>query len=237
MAETVGIEEGEKTDMYLEKDFLALSGIQHFSFCERQWALIHIEQQWNENLLTVLGDLVHKRAHDEAIRERRGDTLVVRGLGVHSFKLGLTGKCDVVEFREDENGFPLQGEEGMWRAIPVEYKRGKSKQYDADRLQLCAQAICLEEMFCCEIKTGYLYYNETHSRERVELDSSLRATVQEISAKMHELFSRRWTPAAMKKQACRSCSLEALCVPQTVKKESVGAYFDRKLGGMYEETS
>lgn len=223
--------------MYLEEDFLALSGIQHFSFCERQWALIHIEQQWNENLLTVLGDLVHKRAHDEAVRERRGDTLIVRGLDVRSFKLGLVGKCDVVEFREDEDGFPLQGEEGAWRVIPVEYKRGKKKQYDADRMQLCAQAICLEEMFCCEIEAGFLYYNETRSRERVEFDSDLRSAVQDASTKMHELFSRRCTPAAAKKRACRSCSLESLCVPQMASKESVAAYFDRRLGDLHEKAS
>lgn len=223
--------------MYSEEDFLALSGIQHFAFCERQWALIHVEQQWNENLLTVLGDLVHARAHDEAIREKRGDALVVRGLDVRSFKLGLAGKCDVVEFREDKDGFPIQGEEGMWRVVPVEYKRGKKKQHDADRLQLCAQSICLEEMFCCEIKAGYLYYNETRSRERVELDSSLRAAVQDMSLKMHKLFSQRCTPTATKKPACRSCSLESLCIPQMTNKESVEAYFDRRLGDLYEETS
>lgn len=231
------LKEAKRKAMYSEEEFLALSGIQHFAFCERQWALIHIEQQWNENLLTVLGDLVHKRAHDEAVRERRGDTLIVRGLDIRSFRLGLTGKCDVVEFREDESGFPLHGEKGTWRVVPVEYKRGKKKQHDADRLQLCAQAISLEEMFCCDIKAGYLYYNETHSRERVDLDLSLREAVQEASAKMHELFLRRCTPAAAKKQVCRSCSLESLCVPQVVNKESVRVYFGRRLGDLHEEAS
>lgn len=140
--------------MYLEEDFLALSGIQHFSFCERQWALIHIEQQWNENLLTVLGDLVHKRAHDEAIRERRGDTLIVRGLDVRSFKLGLVGKCDVVEFREDEDGFPLQGEEGAWRVIPVEYKRGKKSNTMQIECSFVLRQFALRRCFAVRLRLG-----------------------------------------------------------------------------------
>ena len=112
--------------MYDEDEFLALSGIQHFAFCRRQWALIHIEQAWADNVLTAQGELMHKRAHDEELRERRGDTLVVRGLSVHSRALGLSGKCDVVEFRKNSHGHTLTGEDGLWRAVPVEYKRGSS---------------------------------------------------------------------------------------------------------------
>ena len=128
---------------YHEEDFLQLSGLQHFAFCWRQWALIHIEQQWRENLRTVEGDLFHRRAHDEQARERRGDTLILRGLSVASPTLGLSGQCDVVEFHADPGGVPLRGEEGLWIPFPIEYKRGAPKTHRADELQLCAQAMCL----------------------------------------------------------------------------------------------
>ena len=154
--------------MYDEDEFLALSGIQHFAFCRRQWALIHLEQAWADNVLTAEGDLMHRRAHDDELRERRGDILVVRGLAVHSRALGLAGTCDVVEFHKDESGHPLAGEDGLWRPVPVEYKRGHSKAGDADRLQLAAQALCLEEMLGCDVLAGFLFYGETKVRERVE---------------------------------------------------------------------
>ena len=129
-----------------EEDLLQLSGLQHFAFCRRQWALIHVEHQWQENLRTVEGALFHQRAHDEAQRERRGDTLILRGLPVISHRLGITGQCDVVEFHGAPDGVPLRGEDGLWLPYPIEYKRGAPKAHDADRLQLCAQAMCLEEM-------------------------------------------------------------------------------------------
>ena len=137
--------------IHREEDFLQLSGLQHFAFCRRQWALIHIEQQWGENLRTVEGDLLHRRAHDEQARERRGDILILRGLSVASAALGISGKCDVVEFRADSGGISLRGEEGLWVPFPVEYKRGSPKPHRADELQLCAQAMCLEEMLCCTV--------------------------------------------------------------------------------------
>ena len=142
---------------YREEDFLQLSGIQHFAFCRRQWALIHLEQQWQENLRTVEGGLLHSRAHDASLRERRGDTLILRGLAVFSPSLGLSGQCDVVEFHAVPDGVPIQGEDGLWQPYPVEYKRGKPKEHQADELQLCAQAMCLEEMLCCSIPEGSLY--------------------------------------------------------------------------------
>ena len=143
---------------FSSEDLLPLSGLQHFAFCRRQWALIHLEQQWQENLRTVEGGLLHRRAHDEAARERRSDTLILRGLQVVSHQLGLSGQCDVVEFHATPKGVPLQGEEGLWQPYPVEYKRGKPKSHQADELQLCAQAMCLEEMLCCSIPEGALFY-------------------------------------------------------------------------------
>ena len=127
--------------IYDQEDYLQLSGLQHFAFCRRQWALIHIEQQWQDNLRTVEGDLLHRRAHDEDFRERRGNTLILRGLSVASPTLGISGKCDVVEFYRDPAGIPLHQEEGLWRPFPVEYKRGMPKDHNSDELQLCAQAI------------------------------------------------------------------------------------------------
>mgnify|MGYP000434037405 CR=1 FL=1 len=121
--------------MCAEDEYLALSGIQHYAFCPRQWALIHLEQQWSENVLTMQGSLMHERAHDEFSREKRGNMLVVRGLGVHSRNLGLSGKCDVVEFRRSSEGVPLAGEEGLWLPIPVEYKHGKAKRHEAATLR------------------------------------------------------------------------------------------------------
>lgn len=215
--------------MYADDEFLALSGIQHFAFCRRQWALIHIEQAWAENVLTVEGDLLHRRAHDDELRERRGNTLVVRGLAVHSRVLGLSGVCDVVEFHADNNGVPLAGETGLWIPLPIEYKRGRSKAVDADRLQLCAQAMCLEEMLGCDVSVGCLYYGETKSRERVDLDEGMRATALSMLEEMHRLYARRHTPTVKPFSACRSCSLLEVCIPRAMGCGSVVDYVSRNL--------
>ncbi|PNV67366.1 CRISPR-associated protein Cas4 [Enteroscipio rubneri] len=215
--------------MYDEDEFLALSGIQHFAFCRRQWALIHIEQAWDDNVLTAEGEFMHRRAHDEELRERRGDTIVVRGLAVHSRTLGLSGKCDVVEFRKDSGGHPLAGEDGLWRAVPVEYKRGRSKVSDADRLQLCAQALCLEEMLGADVPEGCLFYDETRSRERVPIDGALRAAVVSMAEEMHDLYRRRRTPKVKPFAACRSCSLCDICLPHAINRATVGEFVAKRL--------
>ena len=152
---------------YREDEWLQLSGLQHFAFCRRQWALIHVEQLWAENLRTVEGDLLHRKAHDSADRESRGDLYILRGVSIQSCELGVSGQCDVIEFHRSEDGIPLQDKEGLWQPYPVEYKRGQPKENDADRLQLCGQAMCLEEMLSCEIKRGALFYGETRRRELV----------------------------------------------------------------------
>lgn len=214
---------------YPEEEFLQLSGIQHFAFCRRQWALIHIEQVWEENILTMQGNIMHERAHDEEIREHRGDLIVVRGLRIHSRKLGLSGICDVVEFRRNEKGHPLSGEDGLWIPVPVEYKRGRSKVKDEDRLQLCAQAVCLEEMFNVDLSIGYLFYGETKSREKVELNSALREEVSSLAREMHQLFERKHTPRVKTFAGCRSCSLKEICIPRLPKQDSVKNYINRAL--------
>lgn len=151
-----------------DSDFLQLSGLQHFVFCRRQWALIHIENQWAENLRTVEGNILHQRAHDETVREVRGDCITVRGVDIHSPTMEVSGKCDVLEFRRSKTGVPLDGQTGLWQPYPVEYKRGEPKRMDADRLQLCCQAMCLEEMLCCDIPEGALFYGQTRRREQLE---------------------------------------------------------------------
>ena len=142
---------------YPEEQWLMLSGLQHFAFCRRQWALIHLEQAWQENLQTAEGMLMHRRAHDTGQAEMRGGRLTLRGLSVHSARLGVSGACDVVEFTSSPAGVPLAGRPGLWQAYPVEYKRGSAKLTDADRLQLCCQAMCLEEMLCCQVPAGALF--------------------------------------------------------------------------------
>ena len=211
------------------EDLLPLSGLQHFAFCRRQWALIHLEQQWQENLRTVEGGLLHRRAHDGAARERRSDTLILRGLQVVSHQLGLSGQCDVVEFHATPKGVPLQGEEGLWQPYPVEYKRGKPKSHQADELQLCAQAMCLEEMLCCSIPEGALFYGEPRRRTVVFFTPELRETVRRDSDEMHQLYHRGHTPKAKPSKSCSACSLKELCLPQLVRRESVQTYLRRAM--------
>jgi len=203
--------------MYSEEDYLMLSGIQHFAFCRRQWAIIHIEQQWAENYRTTAGELMHKKAHEEGSFEKRGDLLIVRGLRISSKELGVSGQCDVVEFHQDKNGVDLFGYDGKWKLVPIEYKRGMPKENNADELQLCAQAICLEEMFQTGIAEGYLYYGENRRRTHVEFTDGLRTEVWKMTKEMHDLFRRGYTPNVKPGKQCKACSLEDLCVPKLQK--------------------
>ncbi|MCI6908134.1 MAG: CRISPR-associated protein Cas4 [Clostridiaceae bacterium] len=210
--------------IYPEEEYLQLSGLQHFAFCRRQWALIHIENLWAENFRTVDGALMHEKAHDCGSGESRGDLLIRRGVSIHSASLGISGQCDVLEFRRDSAGIPLPGHEGLWQPYPVEYKRGAPKDHDADALQLCAQAMCLEEMLCCAIPEGALFYGETRRRERVSVTEELRGRVKEQLVQMHELFRRGHTPKARPTRACGSCSIKELCLPRLSRQRSVSAY-------------
>ena len=215
--------------VYCDEDLLQLAGLQHFAFCKRQWALIHIENQWAENLRTVEGGLLHRRAHDEAARERRGDTLTLRGLPVVSYTLGLSGQCDVVEFHLSPEGVPLRGEAGLWLPFPVEYKRGRPKEHRADELQLCAQAMCLEEMLCCEIPRGALFYGEPRRRAAVDFSPELRQMVRDFSAEMRQYARRGHTPKARPSKSCSACSLKELCLPQLTRRGSVSAYLNQAM--------
>lgn len=213
--------------MYGEEDYLMLSGIQHFAFCRRQWAMIHIEQQWAENYRTTAGELMHKKAHDDASFEKRGDLLIIRGMRISSRNLGLSGQCDVVEFHQDENGVSLFGYDGKWKPIPVEYKRGTPKENNADELQLCAQAMCLEEMLQVYVQDGYLYYGENRRRSHVDFTDSLREEVRNAAKEMHELFQRGYTPNVKPTKKCKACSLENLCLPKLQKTVKVRDYIEK----------
>ncbi len=213
-----------------EPILLPLSGIQHFAFCRRQWALIHIENLWAENVRTVEGNILHERAHDEGISELRGDVLILRGLRVTDEKLGFNGICDVVEFHRDSKGVTLYGREGRWLPYPVEYKRGEPKEDDCDQLQLCAQAMCLESMFCCDIPEGSLYYGMTRRRQKVAFTHALRDRVESMAAEMREYYFRRRTPSAKRSKACNACSLKDLCLPKLTERESVRAYIHAHAG-------
>lgn len=209
---------------FKEEDWLQLSGLQHFAFCRRQWALIHIEDQWAENYRTVDGQLMHEHVHDQQFRESRGDHLIVRGLAIHSAELGVSGQCDAVEFHKVSDGIPLQNREGLWLPYPVEYKRGKPKAHNADELQLCAQAMCLEEMLCCAVPEGALYYGEPRRRTVVRFTAELRGQVQGSLSEMHELYKKRYTPKVKPSKACNACSLKDLCLPKLMSRKKVSDY-------------
>lgn len=210
--------------IYAEEDFLQLSGLQHFAFCRRQWALIHIENQWAENERTVDGVLMHEKAHDREFEESRGDRLIKRGVSVYCAELGISGQCDVLEYYQSDTGIPLNEKEGLWQPYPVEYKRGSPKENSADALQLCAQAMCLETMLCCDIPEGALYYGEIRRREYVRLDQELRDQVREMLIQMHSLYKRGYTPKVKPTKSCNACSLRELCLPKLLKSRSVSAY-------------
>ena len=198
---------------YTPDELLPLSGIQHFLFCRRQWALIHVERQWQENALTAEGRIIHTRVDDPFFTETRKGVITARSVPIASYRLGLSGVCDVVEFTASPDGVRLPGRDGLYLAAPVEYKRGKEKQNHSDEAQLCAQAMCLEEMLSVSIPYGYLYYGETRHRVGIELTAELRMLVKEMSDEMHNYFSRGYTPKVKPFKGCRSCSLADVCLP------------------------
>ena len=214
---------------YSEENFLSLSGIQHFAFCRRQWALIHIEQQWQENLRTIEGQIVHEKAHDGYSSEKRKDVIISRGMPVFSKELGINGMCDIVEFHKSPDGVKIFGREGLYRPSPVEYKRGKPKDGDCDALQLCAQAMCLEEMLLCEIQKAFMFYAEINRRQEIQLLSALRERVKSITTDMHMLYDRRYTPKVKPFKSCKACSLSNICIPKLNKNLSVSKYLNSNL--------
>lgn len=215
---------------YSEDELLPLSGIQHFAFCERQWGLIHVENQWVENVRTVEGKHLHQRVDDPFFSETRGDVRTVRSVPLVSRKLGLFGVADVIEIQK------TPGEGSGVRYSIIEYKRGKPKPDERDEVQLCAQALCLEEMLNITLDCGYMYYGETKHRHRVLFDGSLRDRVKELAIRMHELYARGETPPALKGKHCKYCSLIDICVPKIgTGKNKAKLYMDKVLNEMKNE--
>jgi len=193
-------------NVYSENDMLMLSALQHILFCERQCALIHIEQQWEENIFTVEGNIMHEKVH-ESSNELRGNLKIVRSVPLRSLMLGISGIADVVEYHKDNDT-------GNWIAYPVEYKRGKPKEHRADEVQLCAQAICLEEMQEIKILRGALFYGKTRRKMEVVFDEELRNLTINTAEKLHLLIKNGKTPPAKYERKCKACSLFNLCMPQ-----------------------
>lgn len=285
--------------MFSDDDLLPISALQHLVFCERQWALIHLEGQWAENRLTVQGRHLHEKTH-AAGHQTRGDLRIARGLRLASYRLGLTGQADVVEFyRLTEPGPPaasgdarqggadgedpfaclkdfvsdqpaaplpqpdpaaggivpapasawqgqsaaesevsLSGIPGLWRPFPVEYKRGKPKPDDCDKVQLCAQALCLEEMLGVSVPAGALFYGQPRRRQDVRFDEPLRRRVEDLAARLHELSQAAATPPARYEKKCRNCSLIDVCLPQaTTGRHSARGYLADMLSRLDEEAA
>ena len=207
-----------------DADFLMLSGLSHFRFCKRRWALVHIEQQWSENALTLEGHFMHETVHDEELTQKRGSALLSRGMPVRSEKMRITGKCDMVELTQSDAGVLIHGREGRWSVYPVEYKRGRPSPTGAEEWQLCAQAMCLEEMLVTEIPEGAIYYGQLRQRRTVSLTEVLRAEVTDAITEMHRLFVRGHTPRVKPKKACGNCSLREICMPGLMNTSSAAAY-------------
>lgn len=222
---------------YQDDEMLMLSGIQHYMFCPRQWALIHIEQQWEENSLTIEGKFLHKNVDNPSYRQKNGDSVSLRSVPISSKTLGLYGLTDVVELHPSdspENAIRHPLYDGFWKVYPVEYKRGSSKPDERDKVQLAAQTICLEEMLGVKIEEGALYYGETRRRELVLIDDELRSLTYSCAKKMHEIYNSSEMPAPVKFPHCKKCSLVDVCMPDVGHFMSASSYLKRNL---YEETA
>lgn len=203
--------------MYSEDDLLMLSGIQHYAFCRRQWGLIHIEQAWHDNYLTIEGSWMHRHVDNPHRSECNKMKVQLNAIHIISYELGLYGVADVLELSKvatPANAITLPNKDGYWSIYPVEYKHGRPKENEVDALQLCAQAMCLEEMHSIEIKAGAIFYGETRHREDIVFDSSLRECVRALSREMHVLMTEGKVPQGRYSSKCRACSLSEICMAQ-----------------------
>lgn len=223
--------------MYSEDELMPLSGLQHMAFCQRRWALVHLEGVWADNRFTAEGKLLHERAHSGEVGSKPG-VLVRRTLPVHSFRLGIVGQTDVVEFQPVKGGAgtALDGRSGRWRPYPVEYKRSRDKAGStAYRLQLCAQGLCLEEMLRTEVPEGAVYDGVRRRREIVAFDRHLRDDVAALAMRMHELRAAGATPKAHYEKKCDSCSLFPLCLPKVMEAAAAAKYVARSIAAVLKE--
>ena len=218
--------------MYHEDDMLILSGIQHYRFCPRQWALIHIYQQWEDNRLTIEGQILHTHVDDPFYRQKCGDFICLRSVHIASRQLGLYGIADVVELQptdDPSNCISHPDYSGNWLPVPVEYKRGKPKRNEIDEVQLMAQAMCLEEMYDIQLTKGFFYYAEIRHRVEVVFSDQLRKIVRKVADSMHELFKDGKIPEANHVKHCEQCSIKNLCLPEVSECMKVSNYLKTNL--------
>ncbi len=219
--------------MYSEDDMLMLSGIQHFRFCPRQWALIHIEQQWEDNLLTTEGQILHKHADDPFYRRKCGDKIILRAVHIASHQLGLYGISDVIELlqsQSSEDTIRHPHYPGKWRPLIVEYKHGRPKRNEIDEVQLAAQTMCLEEMYAVHIPRGAFFYGEINHRVEVDITAGLREIVRQCAHEMHSIFSTSVIPKVKYRNSCERCSLKNICMAKSMSNcTSVNAYLHKNL--------
>lgn len=224
-------------ELYDEDDLLPLSGLAHMAFCERRWALVHVEGQWHDNRYTVEGQQGHERAHSGDL-ESRPRLLIRRALPLRSLRLGLSGQSDVVEFHPSTaaHAVALPGVRGHWQLVPIEYKRSRDKAGSiAYRLQLCAQAMCLEEMLNTSIPSGAIYDVSTRRREAVAFADPVRREVERLASRMQAMHRAGETPAAVQKAACSKCSMLDLCLPR-LNASSTSRSIARYLQGAARQT-
>lgn len=212
-----------------------LSALQHYLFCPKQCALIHNEQVWAENRFTAQGQVLHKKAN-EGPDESRPGIRILRALPVASEKYNLTGICDIVEARSSGKKFSIQQLRSL---TPLEYKRGKPKSHRADEVQVCAQALCLEEMFQLKVERGAIFYGEKRRRTEVIIDKALRALTIDVIEKTQVLFKSGVTPQAeFIKTRCDNCSLLELCMPKRRdRRVSADNWFQESLAASESETA
>ena len=177
----------------------------------------------------MVGELMHKKVHDPYLTEKRKEVIIARAMPVSSRELGISGECDAVEFHKCEDGIKLHGHRGLYSVYPIEYKKGKPKLTEEDKLQLTAQVLCLEEMFSTQIPEGAIFYGETRRREPVEITKELREEVRDVFREMHGYYSRRYTPRVKYSKSCNACSLKEICLPKLGKTGSVKSYIQRML--------
>lgn len=217
--------------MYTDEEMLMLSGIQHYAFCPRQWALIHIEQLWADNRLTVEGNILHSTVDDPLYTRKTNDIVTLRSVSLVSKKLGLYGFSDAIELHKTNNkinAIKHPDYAGYWEPHPIEYKHGKAKSDEIDEVQLTAQIMCLEEMYNIQIDYGWLYYGEIRHRKTIEITSNLRAITKQYSEEMHKMFQQEKTPKAILKKHCKRCSLSDLCMPEMIERQSVEQYLKKQ---------
>jgi CRISPR-associated exonuclease Cas4 len=219
--------------MYSDDELLMLSGIQHIAFCERQYALIYIENQWEENILTIQGHRLHERVDDPFESGKRNDIISLRSIYLVSYQLGLYGKADLIELvktNELQGTLTLANTQGFWKVKPVEFKRGKPKPDISDEVQLCAQAICIEEMYQVQITEAEIFYGEPHRRKTIKLDENLRTLTTYYANRMHQLYSSQTTPKPNFLPKCKGCSLLGNCQPKAIQLHGkVKEYFEKNL--------